>query len=90
MLLDKGLVHSRPSCPYLEVQATDDARSVLKKVIVANIVMLGALVAATQVVSREAIEKAVLDQVPKGTEDLNLRALRQGYALGEEAIHEAA
>ena len=90
MLLDKGLVHSRPACRYLEVPATDDARTVLKKVIVANIVMLGALVAATGVVSREAIEKAVLDQVPKGTEDLNLRALRQGYALGEEAIHEAA
>jgi 2-oxoglutarate ferredoxin oxidoreductase subunit gamma len=90
MLLDRGLVHSRPACRYLEVPATDDARSVLKKVIVANIVMLGALVTATGVVSREAIEKAVLDSVPKGTEDLNLRALRQGYALGEEAFHEAA
>ena len=80
MLLDRGLVHSRPACRYLEVPASEDARVVLKKVIVANIVMLGALVAATGVVSREAIEKAVLDQVPKGTEDLNLRALRQGYA----------
>ncbi len=58
--------------------------------IVANIVMLGALVTATGVVTREAIERAVLDQVPKGTEDLNLRALRQGYALGEGEIHEAA
>jgi len=85
MLLDRGLVHSRPDCAYIEVPATDDARNVLKKVIVANIVMLGALVAATGVVSREAIERAVLDQVPKGTEDLNLRALRQGYVRGEEA-----
>ena len=89
MLLDRGLVHSRPACRYVEVPATDDARSMLK-VIVANIVMLGALVTATGVVSREAIEKAVLDQVPKGTEDLNLRALRQGYVLGEGEIHEAA
>ncbi|MGD9936073.1 MAG: 2-oxoacid:acceptor oxidoreductase family protein [Methanoregulaceae archaeon] len=85
MLLDRGLVHSRPQCRYHEIPATEDARGVLGKVIVANIVMLGALVASTGVVSREAIERAVLDQVPKGTEDLNLRALRQGYARGEEA-----
>jgi 2-oxoglutarate ferredoxin oxidoreductase subunit gamma len=85
MLIDRGLVHSRPICPYLEIPATEDARSVLKKVIVANIVMLGALVASTGVVSREAIERAVLDQVPKGTEDLNLAALKQGYVRGEEA-----
>ncbi len=85
MLLDRGLVHSRPSCRYYEIPATEDARGILGKVIVANIVMLGALVASTGVVSREAIERAVLDQVPKGTEDLNLRALRQGYTRGEEA-----
>ena len=66
MLLDRGLVHSRPACPYLEVPASEDARVVLKKVIVANIVMLGALVAATGVVSREAIEKAVLDRCRRG------------------------
>ncbi|HOT94592.1 MAG TPA: 2-oxoacid:acceptor oxidoreductase family protein [Methanoregulaceae archaeon] len=85
MLLDPGLVHSRPACRYYEIPATDDARSILGKVIVANIVMLGALVASTGVVSRDAIERAVLDQVPRGTEDLNLRALRQGYVRGEEA-----
>ncbi|NLX49414.1 MAG: 2-oxoacid:ferredoxin oxidoreductase subunit gamma [Methanospirillum sp.] len=90
MLVDSGLVLSRPGCPYLEVPATDDARTVLKKVIVANIVMLGALVEATGVVSREAIERAVLDSVPKGTEELNLGALRQGYIRGGEAFHEAA
>jgi 2-oxoglutarate ferredoxin oxidoreductase subunit gamma len=44
--------------------------------------MLGALVTATGVVSREAIEQAVLDSVPKGTEDLNLKALHLGFELG--------
>jgi 2-oxoglutarate ferredoxin oxidoreductase subunit gamma len=43
--------------------------------------MIGALVAATGVVSREAIEKAILDSVPKGTEELNLKAMRKGFEL---------
>jgi 2-oxoglutarate ferredoxin oxidoreductase subunit gamma len=30
----------------------------------------------------EAVEKAVLDSVPKGTESLNLRALGKGYEFG--------
>jgi 2-oxoglutarate ferredoxin oxidoreductase subunit gamma len=35
----------------------------------------------TQAVSKEALEKAVLDRVPKGTEDLNRRALQAGFDL---------
>ncbi|NJD99404.1 2-oxoacid:ferredoxin oxidoreductase subunit gamma [Thermococcus sp. LS1] len=50
-----------------------------------NILTLGLLVALTDVVSRKAIEKAVLDAVPKGTEEINLRALRKGFELGEKA-----
>ncbi|WP_297091225.1 2-oxoacid:ferredoxin oxidoreductase subunit gamma [Thermococcus sp.] len=50
-----------------------------------NILTLGILTAWTEVVSREAIEKAVLDAVPKGTEEINLRALRKGFELGEKA-----
>jgi 2-oxoglutarate ferredoxin oxidoreductase subunit gamma len=82
MLVDSGLVHSRPLCTCYEISATSEAKNELGRVIVANIVMLGALVSATGVVSRESIEKAVLDSVPKGTEELNLKALRKGFELG--------
>jgi 2-oxoglutarate ferredoxin oxidoreductase subunit gamma len=34
-------------------------------------------------VSREAVEKAVLSRVPKGTEELNRKALMAGYELIE-------
>ncbi len=81
MFVDSGLVHSRPACRYHEIPATSEAKKVLGREIVANIVMLGALVAATGVVSREAIRKAVLDSVPKGTEDLNMKALELGFEL---------
>jgi 2-oxoglutarate ferredoxin oxidoreductase subunit gamma len=86
MLVDSELVQDRPACPYYEIPSTYEAKSTLKKVIVANIVMLGALVATTGVVSEAAIEKAVLDSVPKGTEDLNLRALKLGFDLGRRSM----
>jgi 2-oxoglutarate ferredoxin oxidoreductase subunit gamma len=81
MLIDPDMVEGRPECTFHEIPATSEARNTLGKVIVANIVMLGALVAATGIVSETAIEKAVLDSVPKGTEKLNLSALRRGMEL---------
>ncbi|MDE4907783.1 2-oxoacid:ferredoxin oxidoreductase subunit gamma [Methanogenium marinum] len=84
MLVDSELVLSRPECTCIEIPATTEAKENLGRVIVANIVMLGALVAATGVVSEDAIERAVLDSVPKGTEDLNLRALHRGFELGRK------
>ncbi|KUG15132.1 2-oxoglutarate oxidoreductase, gamma subunit [hydrocarbon metagenome] len=50
----------------------------------ANIIMLGALVEATGVVSRNAIEKAILDSVPKGTESLNVKAMQRGFELARK------
>ena len=84
MLVDSTLVHSRPKCRCIEVPATWEAKQTLKRDIVANIVMLGALVAATHVVSKESLQKAVLDSVPKGTEDLNLKAMQLGLELGKQ------
>jgi 2-oxoglutarate ferredoxin oxidoreductase subunit gamma len=81
MLIDPDMVEGRPGCTYHEIPATSEARNTLGRVIVANIIMLGALVAATGLVSESAIEKAVLDSVPKGTEKLNTSALRKGMEL---------
>ena len=81
MLVDSTLVHSRPKCRCIEIPATMRAKQVLGKDIVANIVMLGALVAATHIVTGAALEKAILDSVPKGTESLNLKAMKMGIEL---------
>jgi 2-oxoglutarate ferredoxin oxidoreductase subunit gamma len=86
MLVDSTLVHSRPGCRYIEIPATREARETLGRDIVANIIMLGALVAATGVVSRNSIEKAILDSVPKGTESLNLKAMKRGFELAEQEM----
>ena len=51
-----------------------------------NILTLGLLVKLTGIVSEGSIEKAVLDSVPKGTENINLRALKKGFELGEKLL----
>ncbi len=60
---------------------TEIAQKDLGKSLFANIVALGAIVALTNVVSTEAIIKAVLARVPVGTEDVNKRALEAGMSL---------
>lgn len=58
----------------------------LGRVIVQNVVMVGFFAAVTGVLSQDAVESAVCESIPPGTEDLNLEALRRGYAYGEEIL----
>ncbi len=92
MILDTDMVQGRPQCSWYGIPATSEAKTTFGRVIVANIIMIGALVGATQVVSPGAIEKAVRESVPRGTEDLNLRALTRGAELAqtEGVRHETA
>jgi len=55
---------------------------------VANIVMLGFLVAVTAVVGRAAMESAIRSTVPKGTDELNLAAFSRGLVHGELLLRE--
>jgi len=57
-------------------------------VIVANVVMLGALTSITNVVTAEANKQSILNNIPKGTEKLNLEALRKGYEYGKTLLKE--
>lgn len=57
------------------------ANEVIGKSLVANIVAIGAINGLLNVVERESLEAAVLNRVPRGTEDLNRRALEEGYRL---------
>ncbi|MEM3722103.1 MAG: 2-oxoacid:acceptor oxidoreductase family protein, partial [Candidatus Bathyarchaeia archaeon] len=54
--------------------------------IVANTVMLGALTAITGIVDKEAIKKSIAANVPKETEELNLKAFEKGYEYGENLV----
>jgi len=61
------------------------AQDELKKPGLLHVVALGALVELSEVVSKEAIESAVKDHVPRGGEDLHLAALQAGYRLGSSS-----
>jgi len=62
------------------VPITRLAKENLGRDLFANIVSLGVINKLAGAVSRESLEQAVLDRVPKGTEDANRKALALGYA----------
>ena len=98
MVLDSSIVHSRQKCRCYEIPATREAKQSLGRDIVANIVMLGdivanilmlgALVKTTGIVNEAALEKAILDSVPKGTEALNTKAMKKGIELAAAVLRE--
>lgn len=83
LLADKDAVKNIPAGKYklYHIPFIGTAENNIGKGIVANIVALGALVKATKIVSEESITQAVLNRVPKGTEDLNINAIRSGFGL---------
>jgi len=66
------------------VPILDTAINVLHKPMVTNIIALGVLIEITKVITKESLEKAVLERVPKGTEELNRKALSVGYEIAKK------
>jgi len=62
----------------------------LGKTIVANVVMLGALVAVTGITSAEAFKNSLLSNIPKGTEKLNLTAFEKGFDYGKNLLEKSS
>ncbi len=54
----------------------------------ANLVMLGAAVARSGVLSRESLGAAVEEQLPERFRELNLKALSRGWEMGTEKSEE--
>ena len=86
IVLDPDLVHESPEGHVYRIKATRAAEDLGTRV-VANVIMLGALREISNIVSHEALEKAMLEIVPKATFDLNKKAFAVGSKLGKEAIH---
>uniref|UniRef100_A0A7C6EJJ6 2-oxoacid:ferredoxin oxidoreductase subunit gamma n=1 Tax=candidate division WOR-3 bacterium TaxID=2052148 RepID=A0A7C6EJJ6_UNCW3 len=82
ILVDSGFVSKCPEGRFKVYSApiTEIAEKETGKTLVANIVALGMLTELTGIVSKEAVESAILSRVPKGTEELNLKAFRAGIS----------
>ena len=85
LLVDEDFVKEIPKGTFkvLKLPIIRTAAEEIGKSFVANIVAIGAIAAITGQVSYEAIEKAVLSRVPKGTEELNKKALKSGYNIAK-------
>jgi 2-oxoglutarate ferredoxin oxidoreductase subunit gamma len=70
------------------IKATDIAYKKFGRKIIANMVILGYMNTLLNLVSADSLEKAILENVPKGTEQLNLNAMREGCALAGENVKE--
>ncbi|NMA87111.1 MAG: 2-oxoacid:ferredoxin oxidoreductase subunit gamma [Tissierellia bacterium] len=83
LILDKSIQVSvkRNDIKIYSIPILETATENLKKPMVANIVALGTIYELTKIVSKESLEKAVLDRVPRGTEELNKKALEAGFKL---------
>ncbi len=85
LIVDESLVEldeAAEGVQVLRVPATHMAEELGRR-IVANVVMLGFVAAVTDIATPEAIKQAVLDSVPKGTEELNERAFDAGLEYGQ-------
>lgn len=65
----------------ISIPIIKSAVEVIKNPMAANIISLGAVNEAMKLVSQESLEEAVLNHIPKGTEELNLNALHLGAEL---------
>lgn len=84
LIVDSWEFKDSPECT-LFLPMVKTAREILKKPMVANIIALGVISKFTGIVTEESIKKAVLKRVPKGTEEINLKALETGWEMAEKS-----
>ena len=84
LIVDSVNVQRVPTSRAHSVPITRIAEEATGRSITANVVGLGLLVGLSGVVSRDAIEKAVTDRAPRGTAEINLKALAAGFEAAEK------
>lgn len=89
LLLDEDFVKEVPKGTFqvVKLPIIRTAAEEIGKSFVANIVALGAIAAITGQVTYESVEKAVLSRVPKGTEEMNKKALKAGFDMAKSRMN---
>lgn len=83
LILDSNIKNkpNREDIYVYRVPILETANKKLEKSMVANIIALGSLNELAEIVSKDALEEAVLNRVPEGTEIVNRAALDEGMSL---------
>lgn len=88
VMVDSLLVENIPNLPVKvhKLPIVSTAKNELGKEMVSNMIALGALNSAVNLVSWDALEAAVLKRVPASTAEINKKALSTGRALFENRL----
>jgi 2-oxoglutarate ferredoxin oxidoreductase subunit gamma len=88
LIIDSTAVKEVPERGFTIYDApiTDIAINEIGKAVVTNIVALGILTKISGVVSEKAMKQAILARVPKGTEEINMKAFDAGLRKGGELL----
>jgi 2-oxoglutarate ferredoxin oxidoreductase subunit gamma len=87
LIVDEDLVEAKPRAKIriFKIPATRFAEELGNRII-ANLVMLGFFTAVTDVVSYDAMKKAIPGSVPDRALALNMKGFEKGYAYGKDYL----
>lgn len=88
LIIDSDMIPEPPAgfANVIKVPATSISRNQLDAPVTANVIMLGALCAASGVVGRQALEQVIVKSVPKGKDKVNLQAFDIGFKIASEQL----
>jgi 2-oxoglutarate ferredoxin oxidoreductase subunit gamma len=82
LILDSSHVERSPTSRAVSIPISQIAIDATGREITAAMVALGLICGLTRIVSEEALEKAIRIRAPKGTQDMNIVAMRAGLSEG--------
>ncbi len=85
VILEEDAVEERPNLTYYEIPALKKATELGSKN-AGNMIMLGALVAISGLVTYDAVSRAIEEASPIGSADINEKAFREGVLFGRELL----
>lgn len=88
VVVDSTFLSQLPPVSAFGIPFTRIAQEKLNKGVAANIVALGALTQIAPIVSPRAMRMALLNRIPRGTEKMNLAALKAGIEAAKKAMKE--
>ena len=86
LLVDSQMVTKIPAGNYrvVPLPIIQSAVERLGKFMVANIISLGIITAVSGIVSENAVKQAIKARVPRGTEEINIKAFETGLTMATE------
>jgi len=85
LITDRDLVNPDGQREVFDISATRMAEE-LGRSMMANIIMIGFVTAITALISEKAAREAVKTSVPRGTEEMNLKAFTRGFEYGQSKL----